>query len=156
MRQAASCVRAQTCFARRAPVSCPRKLGREIDQARAHKSAQPCARPLHIALRSQRQKTAQSRQCQSLHMAGASDAARSDGRLPKLSHLPFSQTKRRLQRRVKPVFARCHRDVIANRSNLGWRVPHSHAKHPNRAKTRRNRPRAHSAAHSKLQIESMT
>ena len=48
----------------------PRKLGREIDQARAHKRQQP-AHSLHIALRSQRQKTAQSRQFQSLHMAGA-------------------------------------------------------------------------------------
>ena len=47
-----------------------------------------------------------------LHMAGARLQQGQMRRLPKLSHLPFSQTKRRLQSRVKPVFARCHRDVI--------------------------------------------
>ena len=79
----------------------------------AHTSASNPAHCLHITLRSQRQKTAQSRQFQFVAYGWreACSKVRCSG-FQSFHILPFSQTKGRLQCRMKPVFARCHRDVI--------------------------------------------
>ena len=82
--QAAPLARAQTCFAA-ARAFCLGSWGAKSIKL-AHTSPSNPAHSLHIALRSQRQKTAQSRQCQSVAYGGREDAARSDRRLPKLSH----------------------------------------------------------------------
>ena len=91
-----------------------------------------------------------------LHMAGARpDSKVRCGGFQSSHILPFSQTKGRLQSRMKPVFARCHRDVIQTRHiRLGCLTAMQNIPtEPGRAEIGQG---PMPAAHSKLRIESMT
>jgi len=60
----------------------------------------------------QRQKSAQRRQLQTIADRGGKRCRHFRGSLLQFPNCArFDQTKRRLQRSVKPIFARCHRDV---------------------------------------------
>lgn len=98
-------------------------LATACDLCRARRGAKPVkrphtgtanpAQPLYIPSRRQRQKTTQCGQFQSVASGRReADCKGRCGGFQCLNVLPLRQTKWRLQRRMKPVFARCHRDVI--------------------------------------------
>jgi hypothetical protein len=91
---------------------CPASRGTEPIKF-AHTVFSNPVHSLHIALRNQRQKTGQSRQCKSATCSRreAGSKVRS-GSFQGLQILPISQTEWRFQSRVKPLFTRCHSDVI--------------------------------------------
>ena len=93
----------------------------------AHTGPSNPAHSLHIVLRCQRQKTAQSRQFQSVAYGRREvDSKVRYGGFQSSHILPFSQTKRRLQSRMKPVFARCHRDVTQTAQTWLTRLAATH------------------------------
>lgn len=117
------------------------RLGSRSTKAVQHTNASRShpVQSVQVTVRDQRQKPAKRRQFQSVANGGGESYGKFGYSCLQCFHtMPTGQTERRLQRAMKPVFLRCHRNVMQT-GQIGLRrfaTPHDIPTEPRRAERR--------------------